>query len=77
MACETSMPKKRSVRPASAGLNARTVVQNPLARPAEVVVRHFVTARGNKPCTQFETKQTIPAGQTVTVEAEDEQETED
>ena len=45
------------------------MVRNPLAAPAEVVVRHFVTDPDNKACAEFETKQTIPAGETATVKA--------
>jgi beta-galactosidase len=53
----------------SADLNARTVVRNSLASPAEIVVRHFVTDPENADCAQFEMKQTIPAGETVTIKA--------
>jgi beta-galactosidase len=58
------------ITPSSAQLSARTVVRNPLARPVDVVVHHFVTDPDNAPCAQFETKQTIPAGETVTIQAE-------
>ncbi len=54
---------------ASADLNARTVVRNSLASPVEVVVRHFVNDPGNADCGRFETKQTIPAGETATIRA--------
>ena len=53
----------------SADLSAWTVVRNPLASPIEVVVRHFVTDPKNKAGTQFETKQTIPGGETATIKA--------
>jgi beta-galactosidase len=53
----------------SADLQAATVVRNPLASPAEVVVRHFVTDPAGAACAQFETKQTIPAGETATITA--------
>ena len=53
----------------SADLNAATVVRNTLASPAEVVVRHFVTDPRGGACAQFETKQTIPAGERVTIQA--------
>ncbi len=54
---------------AGADLSARTVVRNALSTPAEVVVRHFVSDPDNKPCAQFETKQTIPHGETATLKA--------
>jgi beta-galactosidase len=44
-------------------------VKNSLASAAEVVVRHFVTDPGTTACAQFETKQTIPAGETATIKA--------
>jgi beta-galactosidase len=56
-----------SITPASANLNAATVVRNSLPAPVEVVVRHFVTDPGNAAGAQFETKQTIPAGETATI----------
>jgi beta-galactosidase len=52
-----------------ADLSARTVVRNPLASPVEVVIRHSVTDPDGKACGQFETRQTIPAGETATVKA--------
>jgi beta-galactosidase len=55
----------------SADLSALTVVRNPLESPAEVVVRHFVADPDSKPCAQFETKQTIPAGKTATIKDTD------
>jgi beta-galactosidase len=58
-----------NITEANADLSARTVVRNPLASPVEVVVRHFVTDPGNTACAQFETKQTIPAGETATIKA--------
>ena len=53
----------------SAELSARTVVRNSLSASAEVVVRHFVTDPGNTACAEFETKHTIPAGETATIKA--------
>jgi beta-galactosidase len=58
-----------NITQSNADLSARTVVRNPLASPAEVVVRHFVTDPNNTACAQFETKQTIPAGETATIQA--------
>src|SRR3989304_4505946 len=58
-----------TITEASADLSARTVVRNPLASSVEVLVRHFVTDPSNTACGQFETKQTIPAGETATVKA--------
>jgi len=58
-----------NITEASADLSARTVVRNSLSSPAEVVVRYFVTDPGNVGCAQFETKQIIPAGETVTIKA--------
>ncbi|HEY4759819.1 MAG TPA: glycoside hydrolase family 2 TIM barrel-domain containing protein, partial [Thermoguttaceae bacterium] len=58
-----------NITEASADLSARTVVRNPLASSVEVLVRHFVTDPSNTACAQFETKQTIPAGETATVKA--------
>jgi beta-galactosidase len=58
-----------NITESSADLDARTVVRNPLTSPAEVVVRHFVTDPDNNACAQFETKQIVPAGETVTIKA--------
>jgi len=58
-----------NITQSSADLSARTVVRNPLASSVEVVVCHFVADPGNTACAQFETKQTIPAGETITIEA--------
>lgn len=58
-----------NITASSAELQARTVVRNPLAKPADVVVRHFVTGADHAPCAQFETRQSVPAGETVTVQA--------
>ena len=58
-----------NITKAGADLNALTVVRNPLAVPVEVVVRHFVTGPGNTACAQFETKQTIAAGETARIKA--------
>jgi beta-galactosidase len=58
-----------NITESSADLSVRTVVRNPLASPVELVVRHFVADPGNAACTEFEAKQTIPAGETVTVKA--------
>ena len=58
-----------NITEAGADLNVRTVVRNPLASPVEVVFRHFVNDPAGNPCAQFETKQTIAAGETATVEA--------
>ena len=53
----------------SADLSARTVVRNSLGSSVEVVICHFVTDPGNADCAQFETKQTIHAGETATIKA--------
>ncbi len=53
----------------SADLSARTVVRNPLATPAAVVVRHFVTDPNHAVCATFEVNQTLAAGATATVTA--------
>ncbi len=53
----------------AADLSAVTAVRNPLARPVEVVVRHFVRDPGDALCAEFEAQQTIPAGSTVMVKA--------
>ena len=58
-----------NITSAGADLNALTVVRNPLATPVEVVVRHFVTDPNNKACAEFETKQTIPTGETARIKA--------
>jgi beta-galactosidase len=58
-----------NITEAGADLNALTVVRNPLALPVAVVVRHLVTDPGNTPCAQFETQQTIAAGETARIEA--------
>jgi beta-galactosidase len=58
-----------NITEAGADLNARTVVRNPQARPAEVVVRYSVTDPSGEPCARFEAWQTIPAEQTATVAA--------
>ncbi len=58
-----------NITKAGADLNALTVVRNPLAAPVEVVVRHFVTGPGNTACAQFETKQTVAAGETARIKA--------
>ena len=53
----------------SAEINARTVVRNPLSSPVKIVVRHFIIAPDKTSTAPFETRQTVPAGQTVTVDA--------
>jgi len=58
-----------NIKEDSADLDARTVVRNFLASPAEVVVRHIVTDPGGKACAEFEAKQTIAAGETAAVNA--------
>jgi beta-galactosidase len=58
-----------NITPASADLSALTFVRNSLALPAEVVVRHFVSDPGGAACAQFETKQTISAGETAAIKA--------
>jgi beta-galactosidase len=58
-----------NITEAGADLSVRTVVRNPLAASVEVRVRHSVTAPDGKACAQFETIQTIPAGQTETIKA--------
>jgi beta-galactosidase len=52
-----------------ADLNAVTVVRNSLALPVEVVVRHSVTDPDGTACAQFETNQTIVAGETARIPA--------
>ncbi len=52
-----------------ADLGVRTVVRNPLATPASVLVHHSVTAPDGSICARFETTGTIPAGETVTIAA--------
>ncbi|MBW8782777.1 MAG: DUF2020 domain-containing protein [Verrucomicrobia bacterium] len=52
-----------------AELGVRTVVRNPLAIPANVLVRHFVTAPDGAAAAEFQVAQTVPAGATVTVTA--------
>jgi len=58
-----------NVTAARADLGVRTVVRNPLSTPAAVVVRHIVTAPDGSVSARFETRQTIPAGATVTITA--------
>lgn len=58
-----------NITPDRADLGIRTVVRNPLTIPAAVVVRHIVTAPDGSICDRFEARQTIPAGETVTVTA--------
>jgi beta-galactosidase len=58
-----------NITEAGADLSARTVVRNPLTSPVEVKVRHHVTDPNGKLCLQFEARQTIPAGETITVKA--------
>jgi beta-galactosidase len=58
-----------NITESGADLSAQTVVRNPLASPAEVLVRHFVSDPDGKACAEFEAKQTIPAGETATVKA--------
>jgi len=58
-----------SITQSNADLSTRTVVRNPLASPVEVVVRQSVTDPNNTACAQFETEQTIPAGETATIKA--------
>ena len=53
-----------------ADLSARTVVRNSLASPAGVRVRHSVTDPEGKVCLRFEASQTVPSGETVSVNAE-------
>jgi beta-galactosidase len=53
----------------SADLDAVTIVRNPLSNAVEVIVRDFVTDPDNKPCGQFEARQTIAAGDTVAIKA--------
>lgn len=52
-----------------ADLSTQTVVRNPLASPVEVRVRHSVIDPDGKACAQFETSQTISAGQTEKIKA--------
>jgi beta-galactosidase len=53
----------------NADLEARTFVRNPLATPVEAAVRYSVTDPGGNVCAQFETKQTIAAGETTAIAA--------
>jgi beta-galactosidase len=59
-----------NITEASADLNVQTVVRNSLASPVNVVARHFVAGPDDVDCAQFETKQTIAAGETATVKAQ-------
>ena len=52
-----------------ANLHAETVVRNPLSAPVEVVVHHTVVDPKDATCAEFEAKQSVPAGETVTVGA--------
>jgi beta-galactosidase len=58
-----------NITESSADLNAETVVRNPLSAPVEVVVHHTVVDPKDKTCAEFEARQSIPAGETVTVSA--------
>lgn len=58
-----------NITESSADLGVRTVVRNPLASSVKVVIRHSVTDPNNVACAQFATEQTIPAGETATVQA--------
>ncbi len=58
-----------NVTAAHADLGIRTVVRNPLATPADVVIHHIVTAPDGSVCGRFEKRQTIPAGETTTLTA--------
>ena len=44
-------------------------MRNTLAKSVKVVVRHFVTDPANTACSQFETSQTLSAGETARIEA--------
>ncbi len=58
-----------NITKASADLNARTVVRNPLSAPVQVVVHHAVVDPSGKACADFEARQSIPAGETATISA--------
>lgn len=58
-----------NITKSSADLNARTAVRNPLSSPADVVVRQTVTDPNGKACAEFEAKQSVPAGETATINA--------
>jgi beta-galactosidase len=58
-----------NITSASADLKAATVVCNPLASPAEVMVHYYVTDPAGAAGAPFEAKQTIPAGETATIMA--------
>jgi len=58
-----------NITAARADLGIRTIVRNPLASPAAVVVRHIVTDPDGSVSARFETRRSIPAGETVTITA--------